>query len=444
MSAAQTILVVEDEHALGTALSFAVRRIGHLPELVATGSAAIDAARRSVPQAAVIDIGLPDMSGLDLIKKLRVLAPTLPVLIITAHGSLEHAIAARRQGATEFLVKPLDLRQFEASVRALLDQASAAKPSAKAASRAADKSMLIGSAPALQEVFAGVSRACVTDTPVLITGPTGSGKSLVASVIHAHGNQQKGSCQTVNASMLTTPGELAALLEDRSERTIILEGISELPQPLQTQLAGCVSAPGHTIRWIMTSTESPMNAMQRGALRPELYYALTALHLVMPPLRELSSDIPALAEHFLSQSGGPRRRLSAASLHALQRYDWPGNVIELKHALALASELATDGVISPAHLPAHFAERLEEGGMPSGSAPTDLQAVMARWVSARLKEAGPDHLTYEELLDQMEGLLLEQLLRHHENKPTHLANALRMNRTTLRTKLRRLGLHSGD
>ena len=437
----QNILIVEDEHALGTALSFAVRRIGHVPELVATGTAALDVVRTRTLDAAVVDIGLPDMSGLDLIKKLRLQHSALPVLVITAHGTLDHAIAARKNGASDYLVKPLDLRQFEASVNALLSvgtakQGADAPRTGLAARQAA--AQLVGTSPALRDVFTGIARACVSDAPVLITGPTGAGKSLVAETIHANSPRRTGPLVFVSGASLPGMEELIAQARKAAAGTLVIEEVATMPPAVQSGLATEHLADQKSVRWMATSTLPPLDAMRSGGLRAELYYALSALHLGLPPLRDRTSDIPALVTHFLPE----RISVSASAMDILQAYDWPGNVRELEHVLSFSSDLAGDGVILPGHLPAHLSQAAASRTGPL--APAEVQATLGRWLDSKLEGPHRDELSYDMVLDQLEAMALQHLLDRHDGKPTHLANALRMNRTTLRQKLRRLGLATGD
>lgn len=422
----QPILIVEDEHALGTALGFAVRRIGHLPTLVATGADALETVRRSPPALVVLDIGLPDMSGLDVVRQLRERHPALPVIMITAHGTLEHAISARQKGATEYLVKPLDLRQFEQTMRALLPVPSQEEGRRKETqTKETPLVTLIGAAPSLRDVFTGIARACASDAPVLITGASGTGKSLVTRLIHAHGRQSE------RPLVVQDSTALAGL--DTVSGTVVLEELTAVPAALQSQLAGRVSEGSHGVRWIATSSFEPLDAMQKGLLRPELYYAFSALQVALPPLRERASDIPALAAFFLGLRESPASP-APATLAALQACAWPGNVRELRQVLHLAADLARDGVIYPSHLPPHLS-----AGAVTDRAPADLEATLERWLDAQLGTAA-EEVNYDQLMDRLETVVLRRLLERHEGRPTHLANALRMNRATLRQKLRRLGL----
>lgn len=427
------ILIVEDEHALGTALSFAVRRAGHLPTLVASGAAALDAVKRETFSAIVLDIGLPDISGLRVLEKLRAKDAALPVLIITAHATLDHAISAQKLGATEYLPKPLDLRQFERTLAGLLAKAVVTETPALPTTPGVT---LIGAAACLQDVFIGIARACAGDVPCLITGPTGSGKTLAASVIHAHGPRSKLAIATIDAARVASAAALDEALAKQAGTTLVIEEIAHLNDELQARLAAWLgSPPKQHPRLIATCSVDPRAAVESGGLRAELYYALAALTIPLPSLRERSGDIAALSAFFLGLRGS-HAQLTPMALAALQAYAWPGNVRELRHALDYAMTMSRGGAILVSHLPSHIAAAgTATTTLPSG----ELDVAVSRWLDQQLQNKS-ELPAYDQLLDGIEAMVLRHLLNRYDQKPTHLAADLRMNRATLRQKLRRAGL----
>lgn len=436
---AQPILIIEDEHALGTALSFIIRRIGHLPTLVASGAAGLEAMKNQAFAAVVLDIGLPDVSGLQVLQKMRDRKVKIPVLVITAHATLDHAIAAQKLGATEYLTKPLDLRQFEQTIGALLARSmTASEPGVPAP--AVQAATLIGAAPCLREVFVGIARACAGDVSALITGPSGSGKTLAAAVIHAHGQRASEPLEYIDCASLQDTAEL----EQKGKGTVVLEGLSQLSPALQSKTAAWLAtSSGERPRLLATMTGDPREAVSSGVLRPDLYYAFSTLTIPMPALRERTGDIPALSSFFLGLRGNESSQLTSPVLAALQAYSWPGNVRELRHVLEYAVSVARGGPLFLSHLPAHVAASGTTSGgvLPSSG---ELDATMARWLDAQLNSTSDETVTYDAMLDQIEAVMLRHLLNRYEGKPTHLAGALRMNRATLRQKLRRVGLQKDD
>ena len=434
---ARPILIVEDEHALGTALSFAVRRIGHLPTLVASAAAARTAAARQPFAAVVLDIGLPDASGLTVLESLHKENPALPVLIVTAHATLDHAIHAHKLGVTEFMRKPLDLKQFEQALEAMLAQ-SAPPPTPPAEPPALQAMTLIGAAPCMQEVFLGVARACVGSTPVLIWGPSGSGKSLAAKVIHAHSECGSTPLRWIDGS-LAAPGPAWDEMFSDPSGAVAVKELASLPAERQAWLSAWVSdQAGRSPRLLATMTAEPAAAVREGLLRPDLYYAFSALEIPMPPLSRRSGDIAALVSFFLGlRAEAPAARLTPPALEALQAYDWPGNVRELRHVVDYAANVSLGGPVFLSHLPPHVAAA---AGNPIRGLHGELDSALARWLEARLGPDGAEPPTYDQILESIESGLLRQLMDRFHQRPTHLASALRMNRATLRQKLRRAGL----
>jgi DNA-binding NtrC family response regulator len=436
---ARSILIIEDEHALGTALSFLVRRMGHLPTLAATATAGLNAMTGSEFAAVVLDIGLPDMSGLEFLKVIRKSHASLPVLVITAHATLEHAIDSQKSGATAYLTKPLDLRHFEQTLAALLASLPAGGKPVMPESESRPAS-LIGAASCLRDAFLGIARACSGDVPALISGPSGSGKSLAAAVIHAH------SPRAGQAMKVLACGEIREWSADFSPHgTLVFDEITELTSDLQSRLAEWLADPqANRPRVLATTARDPAEALESGILREDLFYALSALVIPLPPLRERSGDIQALSDYFIGLSRGVSAScLTPPALAALQAYPWPGNIRELRHVLDCALALCGAGPVFLSHLPPHVAAAASLSGEPA-AAPGELDSALGRWLDARLAVTDDELPTYDDLLESVEAIILRHLLVKHEQRPTRLASALRIHRATLRQKLRRLGLQGDD
>jgi len=434
------ILIIEDEHALGTALSFAVRRGGHIPTLVASGQAGLQALKQGTFDAVVLDIGLPDVSGLKVLEKLREKSAALPVLVVTAHATLDHAISAQKLGATQYLTKPLDLKQFEHTLSSLISKAMPLSPeplvpTVKAAT-------LIGAASCLQEVFIGIARACAGDVPALITGATGTGKSLAAAVIHANGLRAAQPLKSLECARLKDAAALDKALAESAKSTLVLEEIAQLSTEAQTRLAAWLAdPPEQRARLLATTSTDPRESVTIGTLRAELFYAFSTLTIPLPPLRERAGDISALSSYFLGIKGGSAAEIRPPALTALQAYDWPGNVRELRHVLDYAASVRRGGPIFLSHLPSHVSAIARDPAITPTSG--ELDSTLERWLTSQLG-TGADLPSYDALLDHVEAAMLRHLLNRFENKPTHLAASLRMNRATLRQKLRRAGLQRDE
>lgn len=438
------ILIIEDEPALASALATVCRRLGHDVETCASGHAGL--ARLSGAQLAILDIGLPDISGLEVLAKGRAQAPNVPVIIITAHGNLENAVAARKLGAAAYLVKPLDLREVQLTIKQVLTAAPAARPAA------AKSPQMIGGSPAMQRVFLEIAHATTTDAPILLSGPTGAGKTLAARVIHDHSRRSAAPFITLHCGALPEhllesemfgheKGAFTGATSDRQghiERaaggTLFLDEIGDITPTVQAKLLRFVEERAFTrvggrtdirieLRLITATHKNLREEVKAGRFREDLFYRLHVLEIELPPLRERRGDIATLAGNFL------RAPLSLApeTVELLERHDWPGNLRELRNAMEHAAAVCTGPVLLPQHLPKHLRE------VTAHDADSALAAQLGSWLDARLAAKA----TYREMHDAIESMALRHLLAHFGGKPTILARETGMNRVTLRKKVGR-------
>lgn len=443
----KTILIVEDEHALAAALAMAVKRMGAQPIIEPSGSRAITAIERNLPDMIVLDIGLPDISGLDVLRKCfgESTRTPVPVVVVTAHGKLENTIAARQLGVAEFLNKPLDLRQFESVIKGLLEKATTPDSQGLTASwRDGEADLtLIGAAPRMQLVFRDIAHACTNTLPLVLSGGSGVGKTLAARVIHANSGGRAGALTVFRPSGgAQSLAKSVSQMAHHSSGSLLIEDVEELNEAQQAELMHLLddqyfddsASPEATkIRILATTKRDLYGAVSRGSFREGLYYRLRALEIHMPSLNERVEDIPALAAFFLGRASSDRSlTLSTAALDALVVHRWPGNIREMRHAIEYAVSICGGTQILPQHLPANVL--FPASGESSIS---DLKQVVAHWVRKELIKSGSS-ITYAQFLDEFESILISELLSHFDNKPTHLAESLSMNRTTLRRRCERL------
>ncbi len=454
----KSIVIIEDEAALASALAISVRRMGFLPYTAASAMRGLQVVGRERPVLVVLDIGLPDASGIEVLAEIRKRAPELPVLVITAHGNLQNAVDARQRGASGYLVKPLDVAEFETTIRSLLrtDVAITAAPTA-----VEDPTpLLIGSAPAMQPAFAAIAHACAADVPVLLSGPIGVGKSLAARIVHRSSARQSGPFVTMRCAGL--PGDRleaelfgsganAGQVERAASGTLFLDEVGELPPSAQIGLLrliedGTFARVGDPedrradVRVLAASTADLLTASQEKHFREDLLYRLRVLEVQLPALAERASDVPALCAYLLARirkGDANELALSEEALAVLQRHSWPGNVRELRSALEHAATVSNGSIILERNLPADLLAAA--GDAPAATALLDR--VLPEWIERRL----PVAKTYDALHGELEARLLATLLPRYEGKPTLLARALSMNRATLRKRLREYGLaKAGD
>ena len=312
----------------------------------------------------------------------------------------------------------------------------------------------------MQRCFVEIAHACTSDAPVLISGPTGTGKTLAARVIHTNSPRSEAPFITLHCSALPEhlleselfgheKGAFTGALTSREghlERarggTLFLDEIADISPAIQARLLRFVEERTFTrvggredlrvdLRLITATNRNLREEVRAGRFREDLYYRLHVLEIGMPALHERPSDIPTLAGYFLGSLAGNRpRQLAPASLDLLQRYAWPGNVRELRNALEHAIAVSNGGVILPHHLPREMRET--EGAAPATA--DALDTALGAWLQRQLANGA----TYREMHDTLESMALQHLLAHFGGKPTVLARETKMNRVTLRKKVLRI------
>jgi two-component system response regulator AtoC len=352
------ILIAEDEENLGQILKSFLAGRGHAVDAVTDGRAALQALRAESYDVALLDIVMPEMDGLEVLRNIKEDPDRPEVIIITGNGTIETAITAMKLGAYDYMSKPYRMAEIDVLVRRAWEKRQLAKENQFLHSRLArvdaTPEVITNYAP-MQAVLGVVERAAPADTPVLITGESGTGKELVARALHRLANRAGPlvdlACATLSESLLEmelfghergafagASTRKAGLLELAANGTLFMDEISALDAKMQSKLVraleqGSFMRLGGTqkvevnVRLVAATNRDLSAAVKQGGFREDLFYRVNTITIELPPLRERAVDIPLLAEHFLKRFGGPNPPvLSDDAVSLLQEYDWPGNI----------------------------------------------------------------------------------------------------------------------
>jgi len=378
------VLIAEDEPNLGAILEKFLTGRGHQVSCFSDGRSALDALRAEAFDVALLDIVMPELDGLEVLRQLREETSPPEVIIITGNGTVETAISAMKLGAYDYLSKPYRMAEIDVLVRRAWEKRQLAKENALLQTRLArvdDAPEILTQYAPMQAVLSLVERVARSDSAVLISGESGTGKELVAHALHRLSHRAAGplvdvNCAAIRDDMLESelfghergafPGAVSrklGLFELASGGTIFMDEIGALDPRLQGKLLralelGSFYRVGGTqkvhsdIRVVAASNLDLAQRVTDGSFRSDLYYRINTISIALPPLRERVVDIPLLAQHFLERFGGSAApRLTPDALAALQEYSWPGNVRELRNVMERAVLLSTDAYVRAGDLP---------------------------------------------------------------------------------------------
>jgi DNA-binding NtrC family response regulator len=381
------VLVVDDDADSRAALAEVLRDGGYVVETAADAFKGLGKLAEFAPDLILTDLKMPGMDGLELLRKVHADGHDLAVIVTTAFADVETAVTALKEGAADYLTKPLDLTVLSVVVAREMDRLRLRREAGQLRARLAERysfSNLVGSSPAMQNVFKMLPQVAASKASVLITGEPGTGKELFAATIHEHSPRAKGPFVKLHCASLATPlleselfgHEAGALPANPSRRegrlqqaaggTLFLDEISAVPPALQVRLLrflqertfermGGQEALQVDVRVIAASNHSLREEVVRGAFREDLFYQLNVVNIELPPLRVRGSDVLALAMHFLrkyaSEDSKALEGFSDEALERLAAYEWPGNVRELENAVAHAVVLAVGPRVNAADLP---------------------------------------------------------------------------------------------
>ena len=389
-STTKRVLVVDDEEAMREVLQVRLAGWGYEVAVAADGAEGVRMFDRFGPDLVLSDVVLPDTEGTELLESFLERDPGVPVILITAYGSVEKAVEAMKRGARDFLTKPLDYRNLQAVLEDAERTVGARRTSRRLESELRETARgvdeMIGDGEAMERVFEQIEEVAGTDAPVFVTGESGTGKELAARAIHRLSARGDGPFVPVNTAAIPSElmeseifghekGAFTGAVDSRPgcfemahEGTLFLDEIAEMPLALQPKLLRVLEdgrvrrLGGQRERWfdvrlIAATNQEPRDAIRERLLREDLFYRLNVFQIELPPLRR-RSDLPLLAQHILGRlndkHGTSVEGLGDEAAGLLAEYGWPGNVRELRNVLERAVVLTKDGLIEPAHLPPYI------------------------------------------------------------------------------------------
>lgn len=440
------VVLVDDDDVFRRVMSGELARRGYAVNAVASGAAAL--AQAAEADVIVLDLRLPDMDGIEVLKKLRGADVSAGVLMLTGHGTIDTAIQAVRLGAYDYLEKPCPLDRMVMAIQKahehvrLVERQRVLEDGYAAHDVGFD---FIGQSPALEKVRQGIDRIAPTDSTTLVLGETGVGKEMVATLLHAKSHRRERPFVVVDCAALhehllqselfghekgafTGAARLKhGLFEVANTGTVFLDEVGEMSPEVQAKLlrvleTGRFRRLGGTkeiavdVRVISATNRDLRGAIARGHFREDLFFRLALLTIEVPPLRERREDIRALVEHFTGEFNRrfvQAKRFSPAAIEAFTRYRWPGNVRELIHAVQQAMVLADGEVIEPEDLPAAVTLRGTDSTSSADEEPS-LREVQRRYVLSVMERVGGNRAQAARILQVSERNLYRLLRRYAE------------------------------
>jgi two-component system nitrogen regulation response regulator GlnG len=473
------VLVVDDEPAIQHAFRKAFKSQDLTLKATTTAAEAIQEAQKERPDLIVLDVHLPDATGLQTFQQLRAIDARIPIILVTGHGTTDLAIEAMKQGAFEYLLKPLELNQLRELIdRALRSSRLMRTPAGLPADpiaidpQSALGDSLIGNCPAMQNVYKSIGRVAQQDATVLILGQSGTGKELVARALYQHSKRREKpflaiNCGAIPENLLESElfgHERGAFtgadrkrigkFEQCSGGTIFLDEIGELPLSAQVKMLRLIQEQqfervggNETVRTdvrLIAATNADLEQLcDEGLFRKDLFFRLNVFTISLPPLRERGDDIRSLIEYYIRRFGREMGKvveeIDPAAIEVLRNYSWPGNVRELQSVVKQALLLVSAGVLLADFLPSHVfmkgAQTQPAGTVESGSS---VEGYWDEFVSKRIAE-GSETL-YAESVERMERELLVRVLRHTGGNQVQTARILGITRGSVRNKIKQLGI----
>jgi DNA-binding NtrC family response regulator len=473
-----TILAVDDDPMVVELIKEALKSTGEVIS-ANTGAQALERVKKNAPDVLVLDIQLPDASGLEMVEQVRALDAKLPIVFVTVSKSSEVAIEAIQKGAFDFLTKPLEMQLVQEVVQRALQTRMMQMPVAvdHAEDDAAldmQRDVMIGKSPQMMEVYKEIGRVAAKKVTVLICGESGTGKELVARAIYQHSDRRDQPFLAVNCAALAetlleselfghekgaftgADQQRIGKFEQCNGGTIFLDEVGDMSSVLQAKVLRVLQEQKfervggrttiHTDVHIISATNRDLEKMiQQDNFRLDLYHRLNNFRIDLPPLRERSGDIPILARYFFRrlkhELKTDKQGIAPEAMRLLEQYSWPGNIRQLQSLLRRAILRSTSPVLVPSDFPDEMiGVRKSDSGKTGTKSDQDdsVESNLSAFIDLRRKQ-GTNQL-YNETLEYMERYLLSLVLREHQGNQSKAATELGISRGRLRNKIRALGI----
>jgi DNA-binding NtrC family response regulator len=450
MQTSPTLLIIEDDPDNARSVDEAAQDAGFITHCAATGLAGVEAFEQQMPDLVLSDLVLPDIDGLQVLARLRKLDAAVPVIIMTAYGSVESGVRAMREGAYDYVTKPLDLDDIQSKLRRAYEASRLRRQVNKLSQTVREKyasTAIIAESAAMQTVIKQIEALADTMATILIRGESGTGKELVARALHVDSKRADGPFVAVNCgafaenlleselfghekgSFTGATGTHKGAFERADGGTLFLDEIGDAPASVQVKLLRALEEKevrrvgGREVFKVnvrlVSATNKDLDAMvQEGAFREDLFYRLNVVTLRVPPLRERKADIRPMADRFIVRAASENGKIIAAVkpdfYTALEAYDWPGNVRQLRNIVESAVLLSPGGVLTAASV-----------NVPS-SQPRDDTPLLPGPLAI------PDGMT----LEQFERAVLAAKLQQNDGNRTLTADQLGLSRRTIQRKIK--------
>ena len=437
-----TILVADDDRTIRTVLTQALTRAGCKVHATSSLMTLMRWVEEGKGDLVISDVVMPDGNGLDQLPKIAQARPGLPVIVISAQNTIMTAIQAAEAEAFDYLPKPFDLPDLmKRASRALEVKRTLAPTRTTRPQQAASDLPLVGRTPAMQSLYKLVARVMNTALPVLITGESGTGKSLIARAVHDFSDRRSLPFVVAGAADLDGADGPSALVARARAGSILFDEIGDLTLEAQARIVRMLDQFGDNAPRILATSQGEIaRRIEEGQFREDLFYRLAGVTIPIPALRERVDDIPLLSDHFLARAeseGGPMRRLSPGALEMIRGYSWPGNVRQLENTVRRLIYTSAAEEISRAEVEAVLGA--QPAMEPQTGADTDrLSASVARHLKRYFDLHGgmlPAPGLYMRILREIEAPLIEISLDATGGNQAKCADLLGINRNTLRKKI---------